>query len=149
MDIKITIKHDLHQIRVVGKTVRHLCVIAGFADHPSMKKVELAVVELLTNIVGYSVVKSADALIELHCQFEDEKFSISVSDNGQALSAELVREYSNDTVSMPSIDLGIDNLPECGWGIQLIKSACDEVGYRRVKEKNVYDFFFDFSCETV
>ena len=137
---------------MVGKMVRHLCVIADVAHHPSVSKVELAVVELLTNIIGYSEGTSDDALIEVHCQFEGGDFSVSVSENGQALSEDLVREYSNDTVRMPSIDLGIaqniESLPESGWGIQLIKSACDNVSYCRVKDKNVYELIFDLSTET-
>ena len=149
MNIQIAIKHDSRQVPVVGKMVRHLCVIADVAHHPSVSKVELAVVELLTNIIGYSEGAPADAMIEVHCKFDGGDFSVSVSENGQALSAELVREYSNDTVRMPSIDIGVDDLPESGWGIQLIKSACDNVSYRRTKDKNVYELVFDFSCETV
>ena len=149
MNIRIAINHDSSQIPVVGNLVRQLCVIADVADHPSVSKVELAVVELLANIIGYSVVNSDDALINVHCQFEGGDFSVLVTEDGRALSAHLVSEYSNDYVRMPSIDLGIEDLPESGWGIQLIKSACDKVSYRRAKDKNTYELFFDLSAETV
>ena len=152
MNIQIAIKHDSSQVPVVGRMVRHLCVIADVGHHPAVSKIELAVVELLTNITGYSKVTSDDALIKVHCQFEGGDFSVTVSEAGKALSADLVREYSNDKVSMPGIDLGIDqnieSLPESGWGIQLIKSACDNVSYCRVKDKNVYELIFDLSTET-
>jgi len=50
---------------------------------------------------------------------------------------------------MPDIDIAslddILELPESGWGIQLIKSVCDEVSYNRVADKNVYKLTFDLS----
>jgi len=149
MNIQISIKHDSSQVPVVGKMVRHLCVIAETAHHAAVGKIELAVVELLTNIIGYSAANSDDALIDVHCQFEGGDFIVTISDSGKALSADVVREYSDDTVRMPSIDIGIDDLPESGWGIQLIKSACDKVSYRRVNDNNVYKLVFDLSVETV
>ena len=148
MNIEIAIKHDSSQVPVVGRMVRHLCVIADTHHHPAVSKIELAVVELLTNITGYAKVASDDALIRLHCQFEGGDFKITVSERGRALSANLAQVYSNDKVSMPDISQSIDNLPESGWGIQLIKSVCDKVSYRRVKDKNVYELIFDLSVET-
>ena len=148
MNIQIAIKHDSRQVPVVGQMVRHLCVLADAAQHPSVNKVELAVVELLTNVIGYSGANSEGALIEVHCQFEGGDFTVTVSESGPELSEALIREYSNDTVCMPGIDLGIDDLPECGSGTQLMKSACDKVSYRRVKDRIVYELVFDLSFET-
>jgi|GEM_PF-5368208 len=46
---------------------------------------------------------------------------------------------------MPSLDTGIDLLPEGGWGIQLIKSVCDQVFYTRFDQRNIYKLTFDLS----
>lgn len=146
MNIRISIDSDSAEIPTVGKMVRHLCKIAADDDHPRVNLVELAVVELLNNIVNY---KSSAGAIEVHCRLVDDDFSVAVYSVGPALAAEVVREYSNDVVCMPSLDTGIDSLPESGWGIQLIKSACDQVKYKRVGDKNVYQLVFDLSSATV
>lgn len=149
MNIKISIEYDNSQIPVVGKLVHHLCVIGDTEHHPSVNRIELAVVELLTNIISYSGAGETDSLIEIHCQFKGGDFDVIVTSGGEALSSELAREYANDNVCMPDIDTGIGDLPESGWGIQLIKSACDKVSYQRVENKNVYKLAFDLSAEIV
>lgn len=148
MKIKISIEHDSTQIPVVGKMIHHLCVVTDTGHHPSVNKIELAVVELLNNIVNYSGA-APETPIDIQCRFNGGDFSVTISAVGQELSEELAREYASDSINMPGLDTGIDNLPESGWGIQLIKSACDKVSYQRVKNKNVYKLIFDLSSEIV
>lgn len=149
MNIKIAIKYDKNEIANVAKLVRHLFVLSSVEDQSALNQVELAIVELLTNIIRHSKEVPVDGLIELNCRQAAARFTVTVSDRGQALSSDVASEYANDSVIMPSLDLGIDELPESGWGIQLIKSACDQVSYKRSNEKNIYKLSFDLSLEAV
>ncbi len=149
MNIKIAINYDSREISNVGKLVRHLCVLSSEDAEPSLNQVELAVVELLNNIINYSKDVPVDGLIELNCRFVDPDFTVTVSDRGQEIDNVVANEYSKDDIRMPSVDISIVDLPESGWGIQLIKSACDEISYRRSKGKNIYRLSFDLSPATV
>ncbi len=149
MNIKIAIKYDCKEIANVGKLVRHLCVLSSDDAETSLNQVELAVVELLNNIINYSQRIPVDGLIELNCRFVDPTFTVTVSDRGQEIDGAVANEYARDNVRMPGVDMSIADLPESGWGIQLIKSACDEVSYRRSHGKNIYKLNFDLSPATV
>lgn len=144
MNIKIAIWHDRRQICMVSKTVRYLCMLSGMEDHPAVKNVELALVELLTNIIDHGDA-GEDSEISIHCLYSDELFTIDVTDGGCPLSSEQALAYTNDQVTMPDFESSIDALPESGWGIQLIKSTCDQVVYQREGQRNKYQLSFDLS----
>lgn len=146
MNIKITISNDRKQIPVVSQTVRHLCAMTQRAEHAALNKVELAVVELLTNIFEYGNLE-VESEVEVRCQFTDDVFTIDVVDNGQPLSSDKADFYTNDSVCMPTLDVGVDVLPVNGWGVQLIKSACDHISYQRKGSSNHYTLVFDYSME--
>lgn len=145
MNIRLSIEYDRNQIPVAARTVCYLCSLTG-SDYSRAKNMELAIVELLNNIINYGKSQQSGTLIDLHCKFDDGDFVVTVSHRGQALEPNVASAYTNETIEMPGvgvdIEVGIPDLPECGWGIQLIKSACDEVDYRRVGEKNVYQLSF-------
>ena len=144
MNIKLSIPHDQRQIPLVGKTVSYLCVLCEVGEHPSVKNIELAIVELLNNIIVHGG-GDCQSEIEVHCEFKGQEFAVSVTDNCRALSPEHVSAYTDKEVSMPSLDTGIDLLPEGGWGIQLIKSVYDQVFYTRFDQRNIYKLTFDLS----
>jgi len=145
MNIKISTEYDNSQIPIVARLVRHLCVVCDIGNHPSVNKIEVATVELLTNIIKYAERPSAESLVEVHCSFEGGDFHIIVSEPGKALSERVAYEYTSDTVSMPEADIGIMDLPESGFGIQIIKSVCDDLHYKREKGLNVFTMAFDLS----
>ena len=150
MNVKISIEHDSSQIPVVAKMVCHLFTMT---QGDSVKNMELAVVELLTNIINHSDGAAQRGLINIRCRYTGDDFTVTISESGTALSAKVVRAYTDEIVSMPEVDVSnlddILELPESGWGIQLIKSVCDEVSYNRVADKNVYKMTFDLSSTAV
>ena len=149
MNIKLSIKHEKEQIPTVGKLLRNLCSIADLEAEISVNQLELATVELLNNIVNYSSNQSSDSWITIHVSLTDTSLLVVVSDRSGALSSKLAELYTDKCVSMPTIDIGIDDLPESGWGVQLIKSACDEVSYRRSNQTNIYELTFDLMSVAV
>ena len=148
MNINISIEHDSSQIPIVAKTVCHLCVLAD-TELPPSKNMELAVVELLTNIINYSDGGPVNGRIDIGCRYTGGDFTVTVSEGGRALSARVAGLYTDSDISMPTVDIknidDIPDLPESGFGIQLIKSVCDEVSYKRIAQKNIYQLTFDLS----
>ena len=148
MNIRISCEHDNRQIPLVAKTVCHLCVLADTEKRPT-KNMELALVELLTNIIAYSNAAPPSGMIDLDCRYTGGDFTVTVSDSGNALSTQVARQYTNGDISMPGTGSDpIENialLPESGWGIQLIKSLCEDVSYKRISGKNIYRLTFDLA----
>ena len=149
MNIKLAIKHDKDQIPTVGKLLSNLCSIGNLEAELSVNQIELAIVELLNNIVNYSENTPAGSWITIHVRLADTSLKVVVSDRSDALGSELAGLYTDKTVSMPTLDIGVAELPESGWGIQLIKSACDDVSYRRSGQTNLYELTFDLASLAV
>ena len=149
MNIKLAIKHEKEQIPTVGKLLRNLCSIANIESELSVSQLELAVVELLNNIINYSANLPSDSWITIHVRLTEASLAVVVSDRGDALGSELAKLYTDEIVSMPTLDIGVADLPESGWGIQLIKSACDDVSYRRSGQTNLYELTFDLASLAV
>ena len=149
MNIKLAIKHEKEQIPTVGKLLRNLCSIANIESELSVSQLELAVVELLNNIINYSANTPSDSWITIHVRLTEASLAVVVSDRGDALGSELAKLYTDEIVSMPTLDIGVADLPESGWGIQLIKSACDRISYRRSNQTNLYELTFDLTSVAV
>ena len=149
MNIKLAIKHEKEQIPTVGKLLRNLCSIANIESELSVSQLELAVVELLNNIINYSANTPSDSWITIHVRLTEASLAVVVSDRGDALGSELAKLYTDETVSMPTLDIGVADLPESGWGMQLIKSACDRISYRRSNQTNLYELTFDLTSVAV
>ena len=149
MNIKLAIKHEKEQIPTVGKLLRNLCSIANIESELSVSQLELAVVELLNNIINYSANLPSDSWITIHVRLTETSLAVVVSDRGDALGSELAKLYTDETVSMPTLDIGVADLPESGWGMQLIKSACDRISYRRSNQTNLYELTFDLTSVAV
>jgi len=56
-------------------------------------------------------------------------------------------QLSKDAV-MPGINVDMDSLPESGWGMQLLKSVCDEVSYKRMQSCNTLSLSFKLGAVT-
>ena len=91
----------------------------------------------------------SDSWITIHLRLTEASLAVVVSDRGDALGSELAKLYTDETVSMPTLDIGVADLPESGWGIQLIKSACDRISYRRSNQTNLYELTFDLTSVAV
>lgn len=146
MKIRLNIERDLAQIGNVGECVRLLC---ERDNRPGPLQMDLMIAELLTNIIKHSAPNNDE-----QCEFpvgvtvlvEDDVITLSVSEVGRPISHEVVRQYTETEINMPAIDGDILDLPESGWGVQLIKSICDDISYERVDGSNVFHLCFDLNA---
>ena len=145
MKIRLNIERDLEQIGNVGDCVKHLC---ERDNRPGPLQMDLMIAELLTNIIKHSCPDGED-----QCEFPvgvtvivgDDLITLSVSEVGRPTSQEVVSQYTATEITMPEIDGNIMNLPESGWGVQLVKSICDDISYERIDGSNVFHLCFDLN----
>lgn len=146
MKIRLSIERDLEQIGPVGECLRQLC---SLGDFPEMARVELLVSELLTNVIKHSVPDENtqhEFPVGLTVVADGDNLTLSVSEIGKPMSCDVVRSYTDTQIEMPASEGDIFELPESGWGVQLIKSICNDISYERLDDSNVLHLCFDLKA---
>jgi serine/threonine-protein kinase RsbW len=107
-------------------------------DQETLFKIELALEELLTNVIHYAYSSDEKGLVEVACSLEDSRFHLSIHDWGQPFDP-LERED-------PDLTMGIDERRIGGLGIHLVRQMADEFYYQREAEANIVHVYFDTVC---
>ncbi len=143
MKIRLSIERDLQQVGPVGECLKQLC---NLGEHPELSRVELLVSELLTNVIKHSEPdgnNQPEFPVGLTVIADRDILTLSVSEIGKPMSYDVVRRYTDTRIEMPSTDQDLPDLPESGWGVQLIKSICNDISYERLDDSNVLHLCFD------
>ena len=146
MKIRLSIERDLEQIGPVGECLKQLC---SLGDYPEMARVELLVSELLTNVIKHSVPdenSQHEFPVGLTVVADGDSLTLSVSEIGKPMSCDVVKSYTDTQIEMPASEGDVFELPESGWGAQLIKSICNDIIYERLDDSNVLRLCFDLKA---
>jgi anti-sigma regulatory factor (Ser/Thr protein kinase) len=126
--ITIRISASVHEIERLNRLIRQF---GELHDLPSraLYSVNLALDEVVSNIVLYGYEDSNDDPIVVKMEVRGAELMASVEDSG--------REF--DPLSLPTPDLNapLDQREVGGLGIHLMRSLMDEVAYRRHDGKNL------------
>jgi serine/threonine-protein kinase RsbW len=126
--ITIRISASVHEIERLNRLIRQF---GELHDLPSraLYSVNLALDEVVSNIVLYGYEDSNDDPIVIKMEVRGAELMASVEDSG--------REF--DPLSLPTPDLSapLDQREVGGLGIHLMRSLMDEVAYRRHDSKNL------------
>lgn len=142
--INLSIDSDLHQVQHVGEAVRCLASHLELAEaKPS--SVELAVVEAINNSIEHAYQSEAGNSIVVAFEYNTDCLNIKISDYGVPMPKSVSGQLSTE-VNMPSGSVELDGLPVSGWGMQLLKSVCDEVSYKRDKSCNTLSLSFKLAA---
>lgn len=138
--IKLSIDSDIRQVQHVGEAVRCLCSQLDLADaKPS--SVELAVVEAVNNSIEHAYQSETGNSVDVAFEYDAECLSIKISDYGIPMPKNVAGTLKSE-VSMPPYEVDVDRLPISGWGMQLLKTVCDDVSYQRSKSCNTLSLSF-------
>ncbi len=99
---------------------------------PSIFKLELALEEILINVVHYAYPAGTVGIIDVGCLTEESGLSICICDAGKPFNP-LDRET-------PDLDVGIEDRPIGGLGIFLTREMVDDIQYRREQDRNIITF---------
>ncbi len=127
MQTNLTISAQYEQLRLPAAALRELGTRAG-APEEIIGLCELALQELLTNLVDHAYGKGLAGQIHINIRVEPAHIQIKTEDSGQPAQINL------DSVSMP--DPGA--LMEGGYGMAIIKNLMDDVSYRRENDLNTW-----------
>jgi PAS domain S-box-containing protein len=125
---------ELHLINDKAEIDRCLMSLSEFCDRfdlPSEIRNNIAVVldDLLNNIISYAFEDDEEHLIEVSLSTDQQRFIVTVSDDGVEFDPFLLEE--------PDIDSDISDRQVGGLGIHLTRSLMDDFSYRHIDGKNV------------
>jgi serine/threonine-protein kinase RsbW len=128
MQMLLKIPADYQETRTVKVALRRLCKQAKVSDELA-GLAELALQELLTNIIRHSYHEDARQVLSVAIQIEAGRLVIETEDAGSAYIGSLLEK-----AKMPDPAL----LQEHGYGLAIIKALMDEVAYRREYNRNIW-----------
>lgn len=126
--MRIELANNLDEMANVIMALEEFSDSAGL-DMRAAQAAEMALDELLTNIISYGYLDSGQHKIVVEMCVEDNALQIVVSDDGVPFNPFEQEE--------PELDTSIDERNLGGMGIHLVKKFMDEYSYQRLEERNV------------
>lgn len=144
--INMTIDSDMQQVQHVGEAIRCL---ASHLELVGVKpsSVELAVVEAVNNSIEHAYKLKAGNLVDVAVEYSSDRLNIRISDYGAPMPKSIAGDLSSK-VAMPDVHEGLEAVPESGWGMQLLKSLCDDISYKRINSCNTLSLSFKLASVT-
>ena len=133
--IRLGISSSLEHIALVSKAISHLVADAG-VEAGQVARLELAVVEVVTNCIEHSYGFKTDQRVDVDLEITDLQVRVAVSDYGIPMPADTAARFSSGRSEIPDPGNCIDDLPESGWGINLVSNLCDELDYSNADSCN-------------
>ena len=99
--------------------------------------IELALAELLNNVVEHALDGIKDGAVEIHARREAGDLCLTVTDNGRPMPDGALPDGNPANVDLP-----LQELPEGGFGWFLIRDLTRDVTYRRVGHENRVEMWF-------
>lgn len=130
--ITLTINSRLEDVLLIGMAVNRLS--AAFLSKEDSWRIELSVVEAVTNVIKHAYLYTPDKEVSVSLNFQDDRLRIKVMDRGCAMDPRLLKE--RDARIFCFSRGNVQALPEGGMGIALINQIMDEVCYERDRGRN-------------
>jgi anti-sigma regulatory factor (Ser/Thr protein kinase) len=120
--IQMTLRNDVAE---VGRVLDAMEVFGEENGLPPKKifQFNLALDELITNIVSYGFDEGAESRIELSVALRDGIISAELTDNGKA--------FNPVEAALPELGEGIEDREIGGLGLRLIRTYMDRLDYQR------------------
>ncbi len=101
-----------------------------------ISEIDLALGELLTNIINYGYIHKEDASIQIDFKIEKNKISFTLIDSGIAFNP-LEHQFKDPTKNIKEAPIG-------GLGIMVAKKSMDSLSYERKDNRNILKLVKNF-----
>ena len=125
----ITISNRRAEIEKVAEFIETFGATHGLSPE-IIFKVNLALDEVVTNIIAYAYDDEADHQIAISVALDGQAMSIRVEDEGLA--------FNPLDAPVPNLKLGIDERPIGGLGVHIVRSVMDALEYHREGRRNIF-----------
>ena len=126
--MRIEITNKLDELPVAMAAMEEFAAEAGLGGEPR-HAMEVALDELLNNIISYGYRDAAEHKIQVELLAEDDRLSIVISDDAVAFNP-----FEQDP---PDMSQSVEEREPGGFGIHIVRKLMDECVYRRCGERNI------------
>lgn len=127
--VTFSIPNDYSHVALV---TRCIVTLASHVTAEDSGVFETAIGEALNNVIEHSYGDGASEQISVVLSFDADEVQVIVEDRGEGMTPEAFAQAPAEFAAPEDPAL----LPEGGFGLTLIKLACDEVDYSRVDGVN-------------
>lgn len=124
-ELKLTIKNELSELEDLNATLAQFLNAHG-VPHRATYAVNLAIDELVVNVMRYAYVDDGTHLIDIELAIEGDQVILRIVDDGRPF----------DPRRGPSLDLHAEDREVGGLGLILVLDMVDVLKYQRVEERN-------------
>jgi serine/threonine-protein kinase RsbW len=127
-ELKLAIKNELAELKHLSATLAQFLEIHGVPHRPAYA-VNLAIDELVVNVINYAYVDDDTHLIDIQLVIEGEQIILRIEDDGRPF----------DPRRGPALDVHAEDRETGGLGLVLVLDMVDVLKYRRVEPKNLVE----------
>jgi sigma-B regulation protein RsbU (phosphoserine phosphatase) len=125
--LDLTIRNELKEIDSVIESFEAFSAQSEI-PMPVVLKINMALDELLNNIVSYAFPEGGEHVIMIHAERTADRLLVTVEDDGLPFNP-FARSDVDTSLSLEQREIG-------GLGIHLVKNIMDDVSYKRRKNRN-------------
>lgn len=129
-EINLNIISEYHAVLEVNKTIRQILTEENVETY-ICNAVEICLTEALNNIVKHAYTGNNNNVIDISLRKDTNYLEIELRDEGLPRENFVINDLNFD----PS---DVDNLPESGMGLFIIKQLMDEINYYSLNGKNYF-----------
>ena len=125
--LSVEIENNMGGIRVFQEKFFRYCFAHNMEEAFSLK-VNLAIEELLVNIVFHASVSGENQMICLHLSRDENGIRITIKDDGSPF--DITKAFGSGAAKPDNRQIG-------GWGLFLVQHTMDEIEYVRLNNSNI------------
>ena len=123
----LTFKNEEQELSRVAEFMETVCDELQLDMHVAMK-LQVAMEEMVTNVIFYAYPKGANADITLTAESDGKELTFVLSDTG--------KPFDPTTKEDADLDVSPMDREQGGMGILIVKNIMNEVSYQRLGEMN-------------
>lgn len=127
MKRELTFKNEEQELNRVAQFMEEVCDQLQLDMHVAMK-LQLAIEEMVTNVIFYAYPQGTSADITLSAESDDNELTFVLSDSGQPF----------DPTAKEDADIDVNPMDreQGGMGILIVKNIMNDVSYQRLGDMN-------------
>lgn len=126
--LTLVVPNDLSELERVSHELEEFGREHGLSA-TDVSAVNLAVDEILTNIILYAFPRREDHQVELRVRLEKDMLTVEFEDSG--------RPFDPLSVPEPELEAALEDRPVGGLGIHIVRRLMEDMSYRRHDNRNV------------
>ena len=131
--IQLIILNQLENARLVGLCAKEIA--AQSFDEAALMEIELATVEIVNNCIEHAYSGSDNQQISIEFWLNADLLLIEIMDTGKSMDLKLLDNLGSD-FNFDHTDM--ENIPEGGMGLKIVKNCMDEMSYQNQNGKNYW-----------